>query len=51
MGFLIEGEITKLLTTLNLIIGECPTHMNGAFLGILYYKKRTQEKENCRKRR
>lgn len=32
MGFVIEGQITKLLTALDLITGaECPTHMNEAF--------------------
>lgn len=35
----------KLFTTLNVILGECPTHVNKAFLGMLYYKKRKQEKK------
>lgn len=34
-------------------MGECPPHMNGAFLGMLYYnekeRKRELEKEKVRK--
>lgn len=47
--------MTKLVTTLNLIIGERPTHVNKAFLGMLYYKKekarktKTLEEEKVRK--
>lgn len=42
--------MTKLFTTLYLIIGECPTHVNKAFLDMLYYKKRKQEKKQTKGR-